>query len=354
MSFARFKTLITQHKKTTLIIALLLVIITGYALYKKWHGAPTPPEDIKVVEIEKVKLKDIQETTAFIGTIKSEQSTMLIAKSRGILDGLISSGRRVKKGELIAKIDNKDVERNYKLSQEVEKIAKLQYDRLNQLYKKGAMTKNAVEQKESEWMEQQKKMSDAKIALDQINIQAPFDGIVGVFKVREGSQVQEGDPIVNFYDPSSTIVEFDVPVSIVGLIQDGNPVFINKKRYALTHIQKMLDEETHMSPAYVKIQCDNCIIGTTVNVDLVVKEKKSVIVIPHESVFLREGKTFVYVMKNNQAALVPVELGIREKESVEIISGLNEGDAVIIRGQARLYPGVAVKLSSTEKVQDKK
>ena len=74
-------------------------------------------------------------------------------------------------------------------------------------------------------------------------------------------RVQEGEVIVNFYDPSNIVVEFEVPLSTLKSVQDGSPVFVNEQRYPLTHIQKMLDDETRMAPAYIKIQCPDCIIG---------------------------------------------------------------------------------------------
>lgn len=345
MQLQTIKTYIRNHKKTSYFI---LGLIICYSLYSLFHSHKMPPQDIKVVEIEKASLQNIQQTTQFIGTIKSEQATTLVTKSRGILDRFVNSGQHVKKGDLVAKIENKDIERNYKLSAEMEHIAKIQYDRFNQLFKKGIVAKNALEEKESTWIDFQKKLSEAKIALDDINIYAPFDGIVGIFKIREGSQVQEGDALVSFYDPTTTIVEFDVPIAIVKLVHDGSPVFIDNHQYALTYIQKMLDEETHMSPAYVSIQCKNCIIGSTIDVNLVTNEKHNVIVIPYEAVFLREGKTYVYIVKDNQAEQIPVELGIREKEAVEITSGLKKDDQVIIRGQARLYPSAPVKINQPD------
>ncbi len=305
-----------------------------------------PPQDVKVVEVEQAQLKDIEQTADFIGTIKSEQATMLIAKSGGILNRIANAGQHVKKGQIIAKIESKNIDRNYTLSTQMEQLAKVQYDRYNQLYKTGVTSKSAMEEKKSNWMEYQKRMSDAKIAMEENSIYAPFDGIVGIFKIREGSQVQAGDALVTLYDPSSTIVEFDVPISIVATVQDGNTVYINHKSYPLTSIQHMLDEDTHMSPAYVRIACNDCIIGSNVDVSLVTKQKKSVIVIPYEAIFLSNGKTFVYTVNENKAALTPVQLGLRNKESIEIVSGLKPKDAVIIRGQARIYPGAAVKLSS--------
>ena len=339
-----------MKNKIMLVIAFVLGLFTVYKLLIGSSNLPSG-QDVKIVEVETVQLKNISQTSQFIGTVRSQQETSLVAKTGGILDILANSGQRVKKGELIAKIINTDVEQNYALLKEAEQIAKLQYERAAQLHKSGVSSKHALEEKNNAWIESQKRLSDAKIALDQINICAPFDGIVGLFKLRGGSQVQAGGVLVSFYDPANLIVEFGIPLSIVSTVTDGAAVFINGKKYALTHVQRMLDEETHMCPAYVRINCDNCIVGSNVDVELVTSEKQDVIVIPFESIFLRNGNSFVYLVKDSKADLTSVELGVREKEQVEITSGLIKGDIVIIKGQARLYPDIPVKISQEKQVK---
>ena len=131
-------------------------------------------------------------------------------------------------------------------------------------------------------------------------------------------------------------------------VKDGSQVFINDKEYFLTHIQKMLDEETHMCPAYVGINAPDSIIGTAVDVSLVIQEQHSVIVIPFEAVFLRQGKSFVYIVKEDKATLAPVELGIRDKQFIEITAGLKEGDPIIVCGHNRLYPDIPVVIASKD------
>ncbi len=340
-----------MKNKIMLVIAFTLGLLTVYKLLNSSANL-SPEQDVKIVEVETVQLKNISQTSQFIGTVRSQQETSLVAKTGGILDVLASSGQRVKKGELIAKIINTDIEQNYILLKEVEQIAKLQYERATQLHKSGVSSKHALEEKNNAWIESKKRLSDAKIALDQINICAPFDGVVGLFKLRKGSQVQAGGVLVSFYDPVNLIVEFDIPLSIVATIKDGAAVFVNSKKYALTHVQRMLDEETHMCPAYIQINCDNCIVGSTVDVELVTSEKQNVIVIPFESIFLRNGGFFAYLVKDSKANLVPVELGIREKEQVEITSGLTKDDVVITTGQARLYPDIPVKISQEKQVKN--
>ena len=62
--------------------------------------------------------------------------------------------------------------------------------------------------------------------------------------------------------------------------------------------------------------------------------------------FLREGKTYVYVVKDNKTEMRSVTPGIRGKDKLEISSGLEGGELVIIRGQERLSPGIDVKIAN--------
>jgi membrane fusion protein (multidrug efflux system) len=332
-----------KYKKSMGVFSTLIIAILIY----KYFVLPLPPtsQEEKIVEIEIVKNATIKQTANFIGTIRSRQQTALRAKTNGILTIISTPGQQVKKGDLIARIENEDIERSYKILKEAEEIAKSQFDRTNSLLKSGVSSKNAVEEKRSLLLETQKKRSDTKIALEEIKIYAPFDGIVGLFKFREGSQVNREDIIVQFYDPRSLIVEFDIPLSVAKKVENGGQIFVNDKEYRLTYIQKMLDEETHMCPAYAEIDCPNCVIGTTVDVGLVTQKKQSVIVIPFEAIFLRNGKPFVYVVKDNKARITPIGYGIRDKKRIEIVSGLKEEDQVIPFGHDRLYPDVAVKIS---------
>jgi len=335
---------ILKNKKRFIIAILAIALLISVKFIFFSHHSQIKP-DAKIVEVNIAQLGQIQQTTRFIGTIRAQQSTMLVTKAKGIVDILVPSGTRVKKGDLLGKIRSLDVDHTTKLSQDAVAIAKVQYERALELFKKGVFSKNAVEEKKTIWIDAQKRLADAHLQLEQTNIEAPFAGIVGLFKIKDGSQVQEGEALVNLYDPSSLMVEFDVPINVVQTIKDHASIIVNNQTYPLTYIQRMVDEDTHMCPAYVNIQCDHCIIGTTTHVDVVMAEKRGVIVIPYEAIFLRDGKPYVYLMKDNKAVLTEVTQGLREKERVEITSGIKIGDKVILRGQSRLYPNAPVKLS---------
>ncbi len=335
-----------NHK--LLILITLLLIIAAFFIYRNFYAAaPIASQDVKVVEVETASLGKIQKTIRLIGSIKAQQMSNLRAQDSGIFNIIIPSGKKVAKGELIASISNLEVQNRYSLNLAADKLAKKQLARALKLFKAGIYSKVEFENHKNIAISASKDLNEAKIALDKLKFYAPFDGIIGSYKIQSGSQLHSGDLVVSFYDPSKVIVEFDVPASSLPYVNEGQDVFIAGKNYKLTHIQKMLDEKTHMSPAYCEISCDNCIIGSNTDVDLIVEKKDKVIVIPFGAVFLRNGLMNIYVIKDNKTLVRSIAIGLREKNNIEILSGLEVGEEFVAVNPNRLYPDITVKTIAT-------
>ena len=104
----------------------------------------------------------------------------------------------------------------------------------------------------------------------------------------------------------------------------------------------MLDPLTHMAPATVDITAHGHIIGKTIDVELTVSKKSNVIVLPDEAIFLNQGKSHVYVIKDSKTILTSIELGLRSQDRVEIVKGLVKGDVVVSQGQGRLSEAMKI------------
>lgn len=336
-----------NSKDPRIAIIFTMIVIAIFLIYRYFSQPDVivfPPQDIKVVEIEKAELKDIIQTTDLIGTVKANNSSTLIAQENGILNIVLSSGSMTNKGNIIAKIENNEIERNYNLLSDAEAIARAQFERAKVLLKSDTYSQSQFEVIKNSWILAQKDLADAKINLDKLKFYSPFNGIVGHYKIKSGQYIQKGEKIVTIYDPSSIRVDFDIPAPIISNINTNQKLLINEQEYQLTSVQKILDDEKHMIPASVNINCKDCIIGANVDVKLFLTKRKQVIVIPFEAVFLKEGKPSVYIVENNKTILKNIELGLREKQSIEIISGLKAGEDIVIRGTNRLNPELEVKI----------
>ena len=334
-----------QYKKIIIIVlAMLLIAILGYKFFAK--NSAHPPQMTKVVESTKLTPQNISQTISLIGTVKAKHFTTIIAKSSGTLKIIANSGDKLEKNSLIAKIENPEIEKNYELSISAEKLAQEQFNRGLSLLKSGSSSKQEFENSKNNLIKAQKDLANAKIEFEKSQFYAPFDGIVGHYKEQNEAQLRDGDEIVSFYNPSEIKVYFSIPANILSDIQTGQNLIIAGKNYQLANVHKMLDPETHMSPAAVDIECDNCIIGSNITVELTVKQETETIVIPFTAIFMNNGKTSVYIIVNDKAIPKEVELGIRNKNLTEVLSGLNAGDELIIQSPERLYPGINVKVAS--------
>lgn len=322
---------------------LIAVLLTGF--YLCFHHSPDSPTlPLKIVEVITTREGPIQETVSLLGTINSKHSAVLYAKANGRLDILVSPGQEVKKNTLLAQIDNSDYEKAVKFSEDSEAIAKGQYQRLIDLQKKGFVSSREVDEKKQAWLNAQKNLSKARIDLDLLRFYAPFDGIVGAYKKKEGMQISTGESILTIYNPATLVVDFDIPCTTLKNIKNGQKVKIFHKVYPLTHFQKMIDEETHMCPADVDFSCTDCLIGSTVRLDLVVKEKFKSIVIPLSAVFFRNGNAYTYIVEKGKIALRAIDTGIKYKGLIEVEKGLQPNTAVVIKGLERLYPELPVEI----------
>ena len=332
------------YKKIIVSFALIALLILFYIIYNSSKSQSIMPQDVKVVETETITKKNLSSVIRLTGKIRARNSTILTAKTSGIFNIIIPAGSKVSKDTVIARIDSNEIEKRYTLCSSAEIIAKEQAQRAKNLFKSGAYSKSDVEKHQHALISAQKDLADAKIAFDKLKFYAPFDGIVGNYKLQDGSQLIGNEAIVNFYDPSNLKLEFDIPVSIISQIENNQHLVIAGKDYQLNYVQKILDDEKHMSPASVNVDCKNCIIGANLDVDLTIKTKESIIVIPTEAFFLRAGQPNVYVVKNDKAELRKIEIGMREKNEIEVITGLEVGEAIVNKNTNRLYPEASVKI----------
>ncbi len=346
-SFIVLKMNIKTIPKFALILSILIgILIICLDIYHMTSSFKIPQkESVKVVEVESVIRQDLYSTTTLLGTVQAKKFVFLTSKSIGILSHAVAPGTALKKGDVIAKLENKDATKALELVTQTEKIAKAQHDRMNILAKANVVNKQSLEDIKNQWISAQKNLLQAKSDLEKTQFIAPFDGIVGNYKMREGSQVQNSDAVVSFYDPSEMVVEFDIPAHILGKLQPNLEIIVKDKKYPLKTIPKMIDADTYMAPAYCDINGSDCFIGEIVDVSVPIQSSLNTLTLKEAAVFLKDGQTYVYKIKDEKTELIKVKTGFVEKEKIEIKEGLIEGDQIVIYGQDRLHPGLKVEIS---------
>jgi membrane fusion protein (multidrug efflux system) len=339
----------SSYKRLAITISTPILCFAGWLYYINWQSpkyTKSNKHPVKVVEVTQVKQENFEKTIRLIGTIKPKHATALIAKGDGRLDVIVNPGQKVKKGTLIATIDNPDTEKNLELSIAASELAKTRFEKLNAVGNSGYISRKEIEEKKQEWLLAQKEVSRMKLDWQQLRLYAPFDGVVGSYIKRDGSVIKQNELVVQFFDPRELIVDFDFPCNRYPKVQPGQAVTIGEKNYSLTHLQAMIDPTTHMCPADLNIDCTDCILGDNIDLDVRIAHKPNAITIPYQALFLKNNQPYAYVVEKNKVILKSIEPGLRQKHRLEVVKGLKAGDTIVTRAQDRLYPGVEVQTTT--------
>ena len=346
---------------------LLFLIIFIFTACKK----DVEEEIIRPVKIQEINsIQDGSFNIDFPAQISPTQKTILAFKYAGKIKSInFESGDFVKKGQVIATIDDSDYKVNleafskkYEAANAVVQNAEAQFYRAEKLYKGGAMPKkdydNALMQKNvaiSTLKEASAGLENARNTLNDTKIIAPYDGYIDKKIVEVGAIVPEGGPVISFI--SNDITDISVNASLKDIEYIKNASDINFKDNSTEKIYTLKVKSIAQNPdsinltypvtfTFLNLEKDEKFLsGQTGTVTISVKNNENPeILIPLNALFEDNGSN-VYLFKNGIAVKTAVEIGeLRETNKISIVKGLKTGDKVIVAGVSKLVDGDRVKL----------
>jgi len=271
-----------------------------------------------------------------------------------VTDVLFTEGSKVKKGDVLLRINDRELKAQLKGKEIEEKQASDLESRARRLldikgisqeqYDKAANTLNMIKA--------QKEVTQAQLA--ETEIIAPFDGIIGLRYVSEGSYVSLDMLVATMQDIDPIKVEFSVPEKYAKQIKKGTEIKVlvgdSKEEYngSVYAVESKIDLATRTIKARAKIPNPNgdLIPGSFAKVDITLEQMPNAIVIPSESIIPEMTGEKVFTCVNGKAHSVGVKTGIRTETSVQIVEGLNPQDTLIVTGLLQLSDGKAVEIKT--------
>ncbi len=193
----------------------------------------------------------------------------------------------------------------------------------------------------------------AQLQLQYTTITAPFDGVVAELLIDEGSMVSSSVVIGRFISPE-TEVALNVEESRLGQIKKGESVALRVTAYpgvdfpaVVTNVAPIADAKTHTFKVTVTPLDKKGLLhgGMFADMSLLAEEKGNTLLVPLNAVIDNKGQPGVYVVNaQGVAELRAVTTGLSNDQQVEILSGLQAGDSVVVAGQSNLTNGAAVKV----------
>lgn len=299
-----------------------------------------------------VSLYDNVSAHSYMGEIEGESSSSLSFQVPGYVEHIyVREGQRVAKGELLARLDKTTQQSSYDAAQSALKQAEDAYARMEQLHEKGSLP-------EIKWVEIQNSLQKArsmeqiaKKNLADVELRAPYAGIVAQKNIDTGASVLPGVPVFQIMQIERVNVNMSVPedeITRVGIGDEvsitvsalGDKVFsgkITEKGIAadpLVHTYKVLVRIDNRSNELLPGMVCEANMGVSGGSSIVVSN--SVVQVDHD------GTHFVWLNRDGRARKQPVSLGALAGDGVIIESGLSVGDKVIVEGVSKVSENMKV------------
>jgi len=331
---------------------MCIIFLTGCSShYEGGHGHG--PQEFGV-EAYLIKAQNSSKTIDTIGEFISPQSTILSTEIMGTVSYLdIPEGREVKKGFILAKIEDSTSVAEVKTEKAKLKNAQEDFKRLEGLYKEGAISKQAYDDSLENYETAKAQVERAESIESKNIITAPFQGIVSLKKVSIGSFVDSGDEIVRITRINPLNLVFSIPEKYFNELRLGQAINfypsssenIGIKKARITAIDPYIDSDTRSIKIQAEVNNSNQDIlpGGFAKVELQVRNNANSILIPEEAIINEgSGKSVYVITSQNNALPKKVTLGKWEDGLVGITSGLMVGEKVITSGHQKVFPGVMV------------
>jgi len=321
------------------------------------------------VEVAKVKTMPLQDDAQAVGSLKSRQSVILRPEVAGrVAELAFADGARVRKGQLLLRLD--DTLQRAELSQAE---AQLSIARANLKRNQELVAENFVAQRVLDESRASLQVAEAQVALAQarlsrMRIVAPFDGTVGIRTVNLGDYVKDGADLVNLEDTSTLYVDFRMPERYQSQLAVGQGVQVQidampgrdftAKVQALDPLVDANGRSVLVRASMVPSAGATLRPGMFARVTTVFSVNDAALVVPEEAIVPQGNRQLVFKLASEgegEAAKTvvrrtEVQLGVRRGSQVQIVSGLSEGDTVVVAGQQRLQrDGMAVRVVDMSK-----
>lgn len=394
-----------ENKRVSMLIPLahhnarLITLLTAFTLIplvvgcqeKEAHVEPDKPAreetqaavSLPLIQVKKEAVRRVVEVPGHVSALP-DHSVMVTSYITGKIERmLVVPGQRVTKGQLIAVLDDRQLQDQLRQAltpiqsakaaitqaEAEHEFAKRELQRLRELFTNDLAAKKDVLAQETlvetskarldgaraRLVEVREASGDEETLLKLTKISSPIPGVVAERFLNIGDEARPNAPIVHIVDLSEVVVDADMPADLpnkVALRQKASVKSVAEpdELYTATIISISPTVDTRKNTIKVRLQCVNrnqgLREGQAVTVALNTGVVTTSISVPRSAIVPdpeNPRAALVYVVRDGKAKRVPVVTGVETSKEIEITGGLSEGDTIIASGAYGLPEGVEVK-----------
>lgn len=373
--------------KSIVLTVLIIILAFGLSSCSKSKSTVKDATVAIPVNVSKVKFQDVEQKLSFLGNIAAFQEVKVYSTiPTRILEIHADVGQVVKKGDVLAVVDNEKIkqgviqaEAGLEAARAQARNLEVEYNRIQRLYNENAVSKSQFDAIKTQYeasastvKQLEAALANAKTQLKDSYITAPIDGIISSRTLNEGDQASPQLPLFSIVQMNKVKIQIEMVESQIGLVKAGQPAYIEVNAYpnkrfsgVVEKIYPTLNPVARTVTAEVIFDNSNGLLkpGMYAKVTVVIDRHKNAMVIPKFAVLERTSleylggeisntsvvvNRYVYVVQDSIALMREIQTGIEDGLLVEVLSGLAPNQLVVTLGQHNLYDSALVSIVKKE------
>ncbi len=362
-------------KFSLVFLIIFLIVGAGYFYFSKDFRGPnkiiTLPAPL--VSVTPAKIQSEPVSLIALGTLIAPNDVTLMAEQSGQITSInFKSGDLVQAGDILFKINDVSQKAQVAQAQANYQNAYSEYQRyvsLNQT--PGMVSKETLDQNMANYLAAKGVLDVAQKALSDTEIKAPFAGVLAapqsvrgqidssgdslsnITQIAVGAYVSAGTPLVEIVDQKNLLVQYTLPQEDFALVKLGQKILVSVNVFKhelfkgqVNYISPSLNTATRTFT--VRAGIDNSAgklsPGMMVKINQIINPNYQALVIPAMSLMVDLQGYHVYGLENSKVVSIPVQVGSRYENNIEITSGLKAEDLVISGGLQKVHEGQLVQV----------
>lgn len=332
------------------LILVCLVLIAASCTDKT--NRKTAEKETVNVGVMTVAPMSAQHYDVYVGEINASGSAVISTNHSGILEVInVEQGTLVKRGDVLAEVDSKNVQASYEIAQATLRQAEDGYERVTKVHKSGTVADVKLVEIETQLAKAVAAAKSSEESLEECRIKAPFNGTVSEVLVEQGVHLAPGAPILKLVDLSTVEITIPVPEGEIGRIKIGQKALIDVPALDMTDIEAHVElkgvtasatSHTYKCTLVPDQKQTDLYPGMVCKVRLSEVSDAMMIRIPASAVEMDSKGRFVWVVNDGVVGRTYVTVDGYQEQGVVISSGLEPGDKVIVKGAAKVSTGMKV------------
>ena len=306
------------------------------------------------VRLKEIKSETLKIQTTYVGSLLPNQRVLMRSQIDGVIENIyFEEGDEITKEKKLIDISTKELQLKLKIAIADSNLADINIKRDEKLASSNLISSSQLDQTRTRAESARLNKELARISLKKSLISSPLDGTVKTRHVKVGEFVRKGDKLVEILDLSRVIVKVNIPELEILEIKIGQKVEI-----ALYIMEEIIfsgevknigleaDSNNRTFPVEIHVSNSERMLrpGMLARSTFTKSIDDEQIVIPRHTILEKERGRVVYVFDKGKVLQRDIQVGLSQKDQVQVIKGLKKGELIVVEGHNKLSDGEEVNV----------